>query len=226
MGFKNIGIKTIEKLYHGGLRYVWDILDVDLSSLSKLGFGQGESLVIYNSIQNKILDGMDLEMVLAYCSVFGEGIGYKKIKKMIHKYPDIMSTYESMSKDELEDMLDNIPGFGKKTITSISNNIENASLLLHNMSKYLTVNTFINTKDKLSGLTVIISGKSDKLSRVELKRLIKSNGGSYSNRVLYPRDNVKQILINIGSTNTKKVINAKKYNIRFYNEKQFLKILE
>ena len=70
---------------------------------------------IYNSIHKGIDNPLEVEKVIAGSCIFGNGIGYKILKKITEKYPNIFFSEMEITLE----MLNEIPSIQEKTAKKI-----------------------------------------------------------------------------------------------------------
>ena len=225
MGFKNVGQRTVERLYEGGVDSILRILTVTHQQLREVGFGARQSEVILNSIKETLGKGMNLARMLGSSGVFGQGVGKKTVATLLKYFPNILEEQKVLSEEELYQKIVGIPGFGAQTAKTAAKNLPWAAKFAEMMG-YLT--TFTTTKrmgGPLKGYTVVISGTLPGYSRKQAQAAVEEAGGETSNSVKKPQAGLKQIVVIVGAPTTKKAKDARKHGIRTYNADEFNSIL-
>uniref|UniRef100_A0A6C0F7F8 DNA-directed DNA polymerase n=1 Tax=viral metagenome TaxID=1070528 RepID=A0A6C0F7F8_9ZZZZ len=100
------------------------------------GFKEKMIKKIYNGIQTKVKNASLVE-IMAASNMLGRGLGLKKMKPIIEKYPDILTS--SHSEEEKKDMLMSVDNIGK----------ENANAFVSNIPKFMNFLKDAKLTDKL-----------------------------------------------------------------------------
>jgi hypothetical protein len=139
---------NIKKLFQKGKTTVPAILKMSVSDFETVeGFKTKMAEKLYNSIQDKVKNASLLDIMVA-SGKLGRGLGERKIKPILSKYPDILTQCES---DEVkENMLREVDGIGK----------ENAHEFVKNIPSFMRFLKECDLEDKLNGVRII---KSDVL---------------------------------------------------------------
>uniref|UniRef100_A0A6C0LZ58 DNA ligase (NAD(+)) n=1 Tax=viral metagenome TaxID=1070528 RepID=A0A6C0LZ58_9ZZZZ len=224
MGFKNIGEKTIEKIYLGGANSILKILLVTVEDLLGLGFGPGESVIIYDSIHETLDNGMELPKMIAASCVFGQNIGEKIIKTLFDSHPDILDVYSEMTTEELYDLIISVPGFAETRTRTVIKNIGWAAKWVVAMSFFTKYKNEEND-GRLRGYTFIISGKLSGYTKKEIYESIQAAGGEISDNVRKPTKDLIQIVVIVGEKTSKKSKDANKYGLKIYNQDELMTMI-
>lgn len=222
MDIDGLGQETIELLYNQGLaKGIADLYRLEKEQLLKLERFQEKSA-------QRILDGLKASKNAPFEQVlFALGIRYvgetvaKILAKKLHSIDNIRNKTkeELMAIDEIGDRIAEsiIDFFSKPEHIEMIEFLKKQGLQFQISEDQLSDRT-----DKLSGLSIVISGTFEKHSRDELKQLIEKNGGknvgSLSKKTSY-------LLAgdNMGPSKREK---AEKLNIPVISEEEFLKMLE
>jgi NAD-dependent DNA ligase len=174
---------NIKKLFQKGKTTVPAILRMSISDFETVdGFKQKMAEKIYNSIQEKIKKASLLDIMVA-SGKMGRGLGERKIKPILSKYPDILTRCEG---DEVkEEMLKQIDGIGKENAYEFVKNIPSFMTFLKEcnleykltevsnaISEPVVQNTFINKDHPLLGKKIVMTKIRDK----EIIDFINKNG--------------------------------------------------
>ena len=104
---------------------------------------------IYNGIQSKVKNATLVE-IMAASNMLGRGLGLKKMKPIMEKYPDILTIKNN--DEEKKDMLLTVPNIGK----------ENAKSFVTNIDKFIELSKDAKLTDKLdTNLKNTIETKED-----------------------------------------------------------------
>jgi len=137
-------------------------------------------------------------------------------------------TIENIEKASLEELtaIDEIGGRIAESVQLYFSNPENVKLVERLKEKglqmHLNEESLANRSEKLSGLSIIISGTFEKNSRDDLKKMIEQNGGKNVSSI---SKNTNYLLAgnNIGPSKLEK---AEKLNIPIISEDDFLKMID
>lgn len=137
LGVDGLSIGNVKRLMQGGYNSVAKILHMQLDHFKALeGFQEKMSLKIYNSIQEKVT-AASLVKIMAASGVLGRGLGERKLKPILVKYPTIVTSSETAN--EKIAMLQSVDGIGK----------ENANTFVSNIPAFLTFMAECELMDKL-----------------------------------------------------------------------------
>jgi DNA ligase (NAD+) len=173
MNIKNVGESTVDKIYNSGYDTLYKIFDASIKDFENInGFGKTLAQKVYENIHTG-LKNIYIYNILGSYSIFGEGIGKRKLKTLFDDFPDILDS--KLSKTELLKKMNEIEGFSDITSEKIINNLENAKEFLKSVDKYVTYNTKLKeTKSNtLNDKTILFSG----FRNSELEKQITLNGG-------------------------------------------------
>ena len=107
-----LSIGNVKRLFEAGFDSVAKIIHMTPADFLKVkGFKLQLSDKIYNSLHEKIEKASLLDIMVA-SNKMGRGLGERKLKPVLEKYPDILTSSESP--DEKETKLTGIEGIGKK----------------------------------------------------------------------------------------------------------------
>ena len=137
LGVDGLSIGNVKRLMQGGYNSVAKILHMQLDHFKALeGFQEKMSLKIYNSIREKVT-AASLVKIMAASGVLGRGLGERKLKPILAKYPTIVTSSETAN--EKIAMLQSVDGIGK----------ENANTFVSNIPAFLTFIAECELMDKL-----------------------------------------------------------------------------
>lgn len=222
MNIDGLGAETIDLLYNEGLiRNIADLYDLQkeqISRLERLGDKSAERILksLGESRQvpfEKVLFALGIRFV-------GETVAKILANRLIN-----IETIEAASLEELT-AIDEIGGRIAESVRAYFSNPKNVQLIERLKEKGLQMQideaSLANRSDKLSGLSIIISGTFEKNSRDDLKKMIEQNGGKNVSSI---SKNTNYMLAgnNIGPSKLEK---AKKLNIPIISEDDFLKMID
>lgn len=222
MNIDGLGAETIDLLYNEGLiRNIADLYELrkeQISQLERLGDKSAE----------RILKSLDESRLVPFEKVlFALGIRFvgETVAKILANRLINIETIESASLEELT-AIDEIGGRIAESVRLFFSNQDNIQLVERLKEKGLQMQideeSLANRSEKLSGLTIIISGTFEKNSRDDLKKMIEQNGGKNVSSI---SKNTSYLLAgnNIGPSKLEK---AEKLNIPIISEDDFLKMID
>ncbi|MGM0621338.1 MAG: NAD-dependent DNA ligase LigA [Bacteroidota bacterium] len=222
MDIDGLGQETIELLYNQELaKGIADLYRLEKAQLLQLERFQEKSA-------QRILDGLEESKKAPFEQVlFALGIRYvgETVAKILAKELHSIDNIRNKTKDELV-AIDEIGDRIAESIMDFFSKPEHIEMIeflkKQGLQFQISEDQLSDRSDKLSGLSIVISGTFEKHSRDELKQLIEKNGGknvsSLSKKTSY-------LLAgdNMGPSKREK---AEKLNIPVISEKEFLKMLE
>lgn len=216
---KNINEGLVKKLVDNNYDSIEKILSADKKKLEEIE-GIGEKIItkIYDNIDNQ-LQNTNLETFMAASNIFGSGLGTKKLKLIIDKYPNIMN--EKWSDKELFEKINSIEGFSDITTNKFIDNFVKFKKFFDKINNIIDINYLKNPKKKkevkgkiFEDQIVVFTGFRNK----EWEKLIEDNGGKISSTV----SNNTSLVVYSGE-NSSKFQKAKKLNIKTMTEEEFRK---
>lgn len=214
MNIDGMGEAVVEQLIDAkilnGIEDIYHIKYEDLKGLDN--FAERSSRNLINAIEKSKSNSLDLLL-------FGLGIRHigKKAAKTLARNVDIIHDFEHMSVEDLtkiddvgEKMAESIVEFFSKTKTlEIIQNLEQAGVNIKGIKEE-------RLSDKLTGMTVAITGSFDDISRNDLSKLIEQNGGKTSSSV-----SKKTTFVIAGENAGSKLEKAKELNIPLFTYNEF-----
>ena len=219
---EHVGPGLYQKMYEAGFDTIKEIMNIRVEELLELeGIKEKSANKIYDSIHNIIGKELEIEKVIAGSSIL-DSIGYKILKKITNKYPNIF--YEDM--DITKEMLNEIPSIQEKTSIKIMEKLPEIKefLLEHNQLKFKKKKIIIKknkTNEKkenpklLNNKNIVITGKRDKkiLEKIELE------GGVIQNTVNKKTD---ILIVETMESQSSKMKKAKELNIEILTNEMFM----
>ena len=223
--FRKISVKylsegIIAKLYKEGYKTIADIIGAPEEDLYDIeGLGEKSVKKIYNEIYSG-LDSLELYQFMA-ASHMDRGLGERKIKEIINKYPNIMK--EKWERDDFIEKIKLVEGFSDKLAERFVDNFKHFKKFFKEINDVYDLSHLLKIKvDKISGdlfkdKSICLTGTRDK-STIEF---IEKNGGKLSTSV----SSKTYLLIHADDADksSNKFQNAVKYNITTMSLTEFKK---
>ena len=119
-----LSIGNVRKLIKSGFNNVSKILHMQPSHFLQVdGFKEKMTEKLYHGIQTKVRNA-SLVQILAASNTLGRGLAEKKIKPILERFPDILTSNETPN--EKVSMLQQIDGIGKENASTFVSNIPSA----------------------------------------------------------------------------------------------------
>jgi DNA ligase (NAD+) len=226
--FRKIGVKylsegIITKLYNEGYESISDIIGAPEEDLYNVeGLGEKSVDKIYKEIYSK-LDALDMALFIA-ASHMDRGLGERKIKEIINKYPNIMK--EKWDREEFIQKIKEVDGFSDKLAERFVDNFKELKKFfkeidsVYDMSHLLKVVKQEKKGNLYEGKSVCFTGFRDK----DLEDFVTKNGGKVSTSV-----SSKTYLLVHGDDidkSSNKYENAVKYKIKIMSKSEFEKTMK
>lgn len=214
MGIKHVSSQTISKLYHNGFDTILKICSVSKKDLLTIdGIKEKSAYRIVNNIQ-KGLQNINVPQLLGAASVFGFGIGQKKVITLMNDIPDLLSG----EKKEMKDRILKVEGFSDITTQKVYENIDVAIEFVDAISKlnFISFTEQTRVSDDLVGRKFVFSGFRNK----ELEQNIIDRGGNISSSVSKKTSGI--IVENKNKNQSSKVKKAIEFSIPVYTKEEFI----
>ena len=217
-----LGEKIIERIYNAGYTTIEKFLELSVDDIILIdGFKQKSSENIIRNIKKSVTK-IPLYLLIAASNKMGHGIGSERIKNIIEKYPNLLTNYKTLSRDDFIVSLKTIDGIDDKISTMFVDNFPNFMEFYNTIKKYITIKAVIKKKptgNKLVDKKIVMSGFRDK----NIIEQITNNGGILVNTISKNTD----ILIIKDNTvsDTVKVKKAVELGIEIYTLDEFKKII-
>jgi DNA ligase (NAD+) len=185
--FRKIGVKylsegIVAKLYEEGYKNIADIIGAPEEDLYEIeGLGEKSVTKIYKEIYDK-LDKLELFQFMA-ASHMDRGLGERKLKEIINKYPNIMS--EKWDRNEFIDKIKEVNGFSDKLAERFVDNFKYFKKFfkevndVYDLSHLLKVKKQEKIGDLFKDKSICMTGTRDK----QIIEFIEKNGGKISSSV-------------------------------------------
>lgn len=219
MNIIGISEKTITTLFTAGLLHtISDIYNLESARETIVemdGFGARKFEKMVEAINNT--KHTEPARFLYAIGVPGFGVSSCELLCKNIKVASVMDFAKVTTQD-----MDGIDGIGEKMMSDYAVFFSNEQNLeeLKKLSEYVTIKESSNTAgdDKYDGMTFVITGSLEKMSRKELTEAIKSHGGKVSGSVSAKTTALVNNDVNSSSSKNK---DAKKLGIRIMSEQEF-----
>ena len=223
--FRKIGVKylsegIIAKLYEEGYTTIAGIIGAPEEDLYEIeGLGEKSITKIYKEIYDK-LDKLELFQFMA-ASHMDRGLGERKIKEIINKYPNIMN--EKLDRDDFIEKIKNVDGFSDKLAERFVDNFKYFKKFfkevndVYDLSHLLKIKKVEKQGDLFKDKSICMTGTRDK----EIIDFIEKNGGKISSSV----SSKTHLLIHADDADksSNKFQNAEKYKTLVISVSEFKK---
>ena len=223
--FRKIGVKylsegIIAKLYEEGYITIAGIIGAPEEDLYDIeGLGKKSITKIYKEIYDK-LDKIELFQFMA-ASHMDRGLGERKLKEIINKYPDIMN--EKWERDDFIEKIKNVDGFSDKLAERFVDNFKYFKKFFKEVNEIYDLNHLLKIKkvEKLGDLfkdkSICLTGTRDK----DITEFIEKNRGKISSSV----SSKTHLLIHADDADksSNKFTNAEKYKTNTMSVSEFKK---
>ncbi|MFN4235337.1 MAG: NAD-dependent DNA ligase LigA [Bacteroidia bacterium] len=222
MAIESLGEETIEQLFDAGLiRNIADIYDLKKEQLLPL------ERMAEKSAQN-LIDGIEQSKKVPFERVlFAIGIrhvGETTAKKLAYYFKNIDALI-SATKEQLLEVGD-IGEIIAQSIIEYFSNPQNINIIERlkkaGLQFSLSDEQIANTSEKLKGLTFVISGVFNTISREDLKKLIEQNGGKNTGSI----SGKTSYLVAGENMGPEKLKKAQSLGVKIISEEQFFELLK
>jgi DNA ligase (NAD+) len=225
--FRKIGVKylsegIITKLYNEGYESVSDIIGAPEEDLYTIeGLGEKSVDKIYKEIYSK-LDEITLPLFMA-ASHMDRGLGERKIKEIINKYPNIMK--EKWDREDFIEKIKDVDGFSDKLAERFVDNFKEFKKFfkeidsVYDMSHLLKVVVQEKKGNLYEGKSVCFTGFRDK----EMEDFVIKNGGKVSTSI----SSKTYLLVHADDVDksSNKYENAVNFGIKIMSKSEFRKVI-
>ena len=224
--FRTIGVKYLSegimmKLVDAGYKSVSDILGADKDKLTEIE-GIGKKLVdkIYKEIDNK-MKTVELHTFMSATHAFGRGVGERKLREILRKYPNIIN--EKLSKKELTEKVMEVDGFSEIMTAKFVDNLEEFKQFCKEIEKVYDISHIIKKikeekkGDNFKDEVIVFTGVRDK----ELEKKIENEGGKITSSV--SKNTTILITADDDDCSSSKCVKAKELKINIISISEFKK---
>jgi NAD-dependent DNA ligase len=192
---KHVAQGTIQKLYEAGFDTIIKFVNITKDEIMKIdGFQSKSADNIIESLKN--ISKAPIEKIMAGTNIFGRGLGIKKLKSIIDKFPDIIT-----KKYSIQD-IQSVDGIGSISAQHFLSHIDEFIIFWNDLNIPMPINTNDNKRiDK----TIVFTGFRDK----NLQSQIENLGGVVSDTVT----NKTKLVIAKSIEDSTKIQKAKKLDI-------------
>lgn len=176
---ENIALSTVQKFIESGLDSIIKIIRAKPERFLEVpGVKERMANKLYDSIQDKIKNGVVLPTLMDGSGIFGSGIGTRKVEPVLEMYPNIVDLGRTKTQAQLVKMLLNVDGFSTLTAEKFAKGLPKFITWLDRSKLKIAQPRKVKvTGDSLSGQTVTLTG----FRNAELVNSIQSNGGAVAN---------------------------------------------
>ena len=217
---------NVRRLIHAGYNSIPKIIHMSESDLLQIeGFQQKMAKKLFENIREK-LQTSSLGRILTACGCFGRGLGEKKINPILHAYPSILTSEETLGKKK--ELLKKISGIGEENAKSFVENIPKCLQFLESCGLLHRLSLEENSERSSSSSTKNIK-KDHPLFQKKIiftgfreKEMMKSLEENYE--VTFASSvskNTDMVIVKTLEDSNKKVIQAKTLNIPVMTFEQF-----
>ena len=220
---KGLGEKVVEKLYNANYDTIKKILSATKDDFLKLeGFKDKSAENLVNSIKNSTKN-VSLVKIMAASNTLGAGLGERKIKLILEKYPNLITDYKKWKNQEFIDKIIELDGWNTKTATLFVESFPNFIIFYNNIKNLISFKKKITIKkSKFNNIVIVTSGFKPKDSLAELiVKLNIINRSTVSKKTDY-------LIVKDKSTieeNTGKVKKANDLNVKILTKDSFSKMI-
>lgn len=224
LGVKNIDEATFRTLVENNIiNELSDIFYIKKTDLLKLeGFQDKKTNKVMDELTSAF-DRMHLVDLMIASNILGRGLGPKKIKKILSKYPDItIQSYKPY--DVLVDMIDDIPGFDEIMAKKFINNLDKFNEFMERVPSNIRDRLILDTIPKkkptqnkidLSGVKIVFTGFRNK----EWQKIIIDHNGEITESV--SKNTTLLVCENINDKSNK-IQKAQKLKIKIIDKNDFV----
>ena len=213
---------NVKRLIQGGYNSIPKILKMKLEDFTNIeGFKEKLSKKIHDSIKEKITSA-SLIKIAAASNKLGRGIGEKKIRPILEKYPNFFTRKET--NEEKKQLLLNVNGIGKENAESIVTNTKELLEFLQQSE------LMYKLEEKIEEKTVIVSeemkshplyNKKIVMSKVRDKEIIDFLSKYNSNLVDSIKKDVFALIVKSKTEKSNKMIKAEELKIQIMTPDEF-----
>lgn len=213
MGIKHVSKATVRKMHNHGLDTLIKIIATDKKELLQIdGIKEKSATRIVENIQ-KGLRGVKAPELLGASSVFGFGVGRKRVIALMTDIPDLLTA----KKKGLKKRILAVEGFSEIMAQKVYENIDNAVEFIDAVSRYVTFTEDTRVSDAMVGQKFVFSGFRSK----ELEQNIIDRGGKTVTSVSKKTSGV--IVSSKEGKASGKVSKANTLGIPVYTKEEFMK---
>jgi len=213
---EGVKLGVVQKLTEAGYTSIIKILRADAEDFLEIpGFKRRSAEKLAASIRAKCKEA-PLHLLMAGSGHFGAGFGSKRFEAIINAYPNLLTTWEKLSPNQIKAKVVGIEGFQEKTAAIFAAGFHKFTkwLRLSKIKPLMPAKVKVVGK-KMTGQAVCFTGVRDK----ELEKAIVANGGSIASGV-----NAKTtILIAVPGKSSSKLSKAESLGIPVYDLVSFKK---
>ena len=213
MGIKHVSEATVKKLYNRGFDTLLKIIGANEKDLLTIdGIKEKSAERIVNNIRTG-LKGVNVSELLGAASVFGFGVGRKRVIALMTDIPDLLTA----EKKGLKKRILEVEGFSEIMAQKVYESVDNAVEFIDEISKFVSFTEDTRVSDDLVGHKFVFSGFRSK----ELEKNISDRGGKIVSTVSKKTSGV--VVDSKEGKQSTKVTKAESLGIIIYTKEEFIK---
>jgi NAD-dependent DNA ligase len=216
---KYVSEATITKMFEYGLDDLFKILSATVDDFLKIEtFGNTMAEKIYSNIHDG-LKNISVPLLCGAFSIFGLGMGKRKMTVLFDSVPDLFDLYHSLSTDALISKLNTVEGFSQKSSEKIVQNLPFAIEFVNKITPFVTFKSSSSSVKgccNMENMIFVCSGFRD----LALEEYIISKGGQVKTSV---SKNTTGVIVRDTSASSAKIVKAKDLNISIFTTEDFFK---
>lgn len=210
---KHVSDATILKLFNNGYDTLEKILRASKEDFAKIETFQDKLAErTYNNIHNGLKD-KPISVLLGASSVFGYGMGKRKITKLLEDVPNLFE----LTPQEMRNKIMKVEGFSNKSVEKIISNIPDAIRFIECIKPYTSNVVVQKNNNNLKGLSILFSGFRD----TQLEEVIISQGGKVSTSI---SKNTNFLIVKNKTDTSSKITKALELKIPILTKEEFQKM--
>ena len=217
LGAKHVAFQTLKKIHSQGETTLIDVLKMKKADFMNIdGIEEKSAERIYTSI-HKAITNVPMYQLMGASSIFGQGIGVRKMKVLLQSFPNIIQAYKKLSRDELFERINDIEGFSDITTNKIIANLPWFDKFLQKTKGIISIQEKKKaTKQNLTGMKFVFSGFRNK----EMEDDIEARGGAVTTSV---SSKTSAVITNDKSQTTGKIAKARSLGLDVFTPDEFKK---
>lgn len=217
LNIQGLGPKIISKIVDSGLvKDISDIFYLDIFKLSQIS-GLGPKMISNILEEIEKAKNASLEKIIIGLGI--PNVGEKTAKVLAKKF----RTLDRLAQSSIDELLE-IEGIGKDTAQNIVEYFKNEKTI-EIIGKLKEANVNLESREAeasniLDSLTFCVTGSLSSMTREEIKRLIESYGGHFTDNLTKKTD-----YLILGKNSGSKLEKAKKFGVKILTEEEFFNML-
>lgn len=220
---KGLGQRVVEKLFAAKYDTIKKILSAKIEDFLELeGFKEKSAENLYNSIKESTKE-LTLVKVMAASNTLGAGLGERKLKLILEKYPNLLTDYKKWKKQQFIEKIVELEGWNTKTATLFVESFPKFITFYNSIKKLISFKKKVKiTKSKFNNIVIVTSGfkPKDDLANmiIKLNIISKDNVGKNTDYLIVKDETTIK-------DGTGKVKKAKELNVKILTKDSFTKMI-